>query len=78
LGKSITALPLAAQVTAQAPMVTATSSAHRGYRPKGELEDEGDSPDGPDDTIQPSHSLTQQRLAVLINSFRRWASENQR
>jgi len=43
-----------------------------------ELEDEDDSPDGPDDTIQPSHSLTQQWLAVLISSFRQRVSKNQR
>ena len=82
-GKSAAALPLAAQVTAQAPMVTATSSTHGGYRPKGrpqgeELEDESDSPDDPDDTIQLSHSLAQQRLAALANPSRRRASDNQR
>lgn len=81
-GKSAAALPLAAQVNAQAPMVTATSSAHGGYRPKGrpqgeELEDESDSPDDPDDTIQLSHSLAQQRLAALANPSRRRASDNQ-
>jgi Protein of unknown function (DUF3295) len=83
-GKSAAALPMAAQVTAQAPMVVATSSAHGGvYRPKGrpqgeELEDESDSPDDPDDTIQVSHSLAQQRLAALANPSRRRASDNQR
>ena len=80
-GKSAAALPLAAQVTAQAPMVTATSSAHGVYRPKGrpqgeELEDESDSPDDPDDTIQLSHSLAQQRLAALANPSRRRASDD--
>ena len=46
-GKSAAALPLAVQVT---PMVTATSSTHSGYCPKGrpqgeEPEDDSDSPD---------------------------------
>jgi Protein of unknown function (DUF3295) len=83
-GKSAAAMPMAAQVTAQAPMVAATSSARGGgYRPKGrpqgeELEDESDSPDDPDDTIQVSHSLAQQRLAALANPSRRRASDNQR
>src|SRR5258708_3282399 len=84
-GKSSAALPLAAQVTAQAPMVPpATSSNHGGYRPKGrpqgeELEDESDSPDDPDDTIQVSYSLAQQRLAALAGAkpSRRRASANQ-
>ena len=83
-GKSAAALPMAAQVTAQAPMVVATSSARGGvYRPKGrpqgeELEDESDSPDDPDDAIQVSHSLAQERLAALANPSRRRASDNQR
>jgi hypothetical protein len=84
-GKSSAALPLAARVNAQAPMVpAATSSNHSGYRPKGrpqgeELEDESDSPDDPDDTIQVSHSLAQQRLAALAAAkpSRRRASDNQ-
>ena len=83
-GKSSAALPLAAQVTAQAPIVhAATSSNQGGYRPKGrpqgeELEDESDSPDDPDDTIQVSHSLAQQRLAALAaKPSRRRASDNQ-
>jgi len=81
-GKASAALPLAAQVTAQAPVATATSSAHGGYRPKGrpqgeELEDDSDSPDDPDDTIQVSRSLAQQRLAALANPSRRRASDNQ-
>ena len=83
-GKSSAALPLAAQVTAQAPIVpAATTSNHSGYRPKGrpqgeELEDESDSPDDPDDTIQVSHSLAQQRLAALAaKPSRRRASDNQ-
>jgi hypothetical protein len=83
-GKSSAALPLAAQVTAQAPIVPAvTSSNQGGYRPKGrpqgeELEDESDSPDDPDDTIQVSHSLAQQRLAALAaKPSRRRASDNQ-
>ncbi|KAF8492531.1 hypothetical protein F5888DRAFT_888566 [Russula emetica] len=84
-GKSSAALPLAARVTAQAPMVpAATPSNHGGYRPKGrpqgeELEDESDSPDDPDDTIQVSHSLAQQRLAALAAAkpSRRRASDNQ-
>jgi hypothetical protein len=83
-GKSSSALPLVAQVTAQAPIVpAATSSSHGGYRPKGrpqgeELEDESDSPDDPDDTIQVSHSLAQQRLAALAaKPSRRRASDSQ-
>jgi hypothetical protein len=81
-GKSSAAVPLAAQVTAQAPMATATSSTHAVYRPKGrpqgeELEDDSDSPDDPDDTIQVSRSLAQQRLAALANPSRRRASDNQ-
>ncbi|KAH9957133.1 hypothetical protein BC827DRAFT_1227745, partial [Russula dissimulans] len=81
-GKASAALPLAAQVTAEAPVATATSSAHGGYRPKGrpqgeELEDDSDSPDDPDDTIQVSRSLAQQRLAALANPSRRRASDNQ-
>ncbi|KAH9019207.1 hypothetical protein EDB84DRAFT_1275926, partial [Lactarius hengduanensis] len=90
--KSPAALPQAAQVNAQAPMGAATSSGRSngngnvngsgGYRPKGrpqgeELEDESDSPDDPDDTIQVSHSLAQQRLAALANPARRRASDNQ-
>ncbi|KAI9439508.1 hypothetical protein H4582DRAFT_2074805 [Lactarius indigo] len=90
--KSPVALPQAAQITAQAPMGAATSSGRSngngnvngsgGYRPKGrpqgeELEDESDSPDDPDDTIQVSHSLAQQRLAALANPARRRASDNQ-
>ncbi|KAI9511937.1 hypothetical protein F5148DRAFT_1312270 [Russula earlei] len=81
-GKATAAIPLAAQVTAQAPMATATSSTHGGYRPKGrpqgeELEDDSDSPDDPDDSIQVSRSLAQQRLAALANPSRRRASDNQ-
>ena len=92
-GKSSAAVPQAAQITAQAPMGAATSSGHSNgkvngsggggmYRPKGrpqgeELEDESDSPDDPDDTIQVSHSLAQQRLAALANPARRRASDNQ-
>jgi Protein of unknown function (DUF3295) len=81
-GKSSAAHPLAAQVTAQAPLATATSSGHGGYRPKGrpqgeELEDDSDSPEDPDDTIQVSRSLAQQRLAALANPSRRRASDNQ-
>ena len=84
-GKSSAALPLAAQVTARAPIVpAATSSNHGGYRPKGrpqgeELEDESDSPDDPDDTIQVSHSMAQRRLAALVAAkpSRRRASDNQ-
>ncbi|KAH9992205.1 hypothetical protein BJV74DRAFT_951025 [Russula compacta] len=84
-GKSAVAHPLAAQVTAQAPITMTTSSSARargGYRPKGppqgeELEDESDSPDDPDDAIQVSHSLAQQRLAALANPSRRRASDNQ-
>ncbi|KAH9970643.1 hypothetical protein BGW80DRAFT_561569 [Lactifluus volemus] len=81
-GKSSAAHPLAAQVTAQAPIATATSSGHGGYRPKGrpqgeELEDDSDSPEDPDDTIQVSRSLAQQRLAALANPSRRRASDNQ-
>ena len=89
-GKSSAALPQADQVTAQAPTGGVTSSGHTngnvngsgGYRPKGrpqseELEDDSDSPDDPDDSIQVSHSLAQQRLAALANPARRRASDNQ-
>ncbi|KAF8266276.1 hypothetical protein EI94DRAFT_1662986 [Lactarius quietus] len=91
-GKSSAAIPQAAQITAQAPMGAASSSGPSSrkvngsgplYRPKGrpqgeELEDESDSPDDPDDTIQVSHSLAQQRLAALANpAARRRASDNQ-
>jgi hypothetical protein len=70
VGKSSATLPLAAQVTVQAPMVPAATSSNSGrYRPKGrrqaEPEDESDGPDDPDDTIQVSHSLAQQCLAAL-------------
>ena len=95
--KSNAVVPQAAQITAQAPMgsATATSSGSGNvnkvnggggssgvYRPKGrpqgqELEDDSDSPDDPDDTIQVSHSLAQQRLAALANPTRRRASDNQ-
>ncbi|KAH9015950.1 hypothetical protein EDB83DRAFT_233768 [Lactarius deliciosus] len=89
--KSPAALPQAAQVNAQTPMGAATSSGRSngngnvngsgGYRPKGrpqgeELEDESDSPDDPDDTIQVFRSLTQQRLAALANPAPRRASDN--
>jgi hypothetical protein len=93
-GKSSAAVPQAAQITAQAPMGAAATSSGNGnsngkvsgsggYRPKGrpqgqELEDDSDSPDDPDDTIQVSHSLAQQRLAALANpATRRRASDNQ-
>ncbi|KAI0260468.1 hypothetical protein BC834DRAFT_1044630 [Gloeopeniophorella convolvens] len=79
--KSSASLPQAAQVTAQAPIAaTMSSGPHGGYRPKGrpqgeELEDESDSPDDPDDTIQVSRSLAQQRLAALADPLRRRASD---
>jgi hypothetical protein len=89
-GKSSAAVPRAAQITAQAPMGAAASSSNSdskvigggGYRPKGrpqgeELEDDSDSPGDPDDTIQLSHSLAQQRLAALANPARRRALDNQ-
>ncbi|KAI0268028.1 hypothetical protein BGY98DRAFT_1091553 [Russula aff. rugulosa BPL654] len=71
-GKSSAALPLAAQVTAQAPIVpAATSSNHGGYRPKGR-------PQGRSWRMKVSHSLAQQRLAALAaKPSRRRASDNQ-
>ena len=85
--ESPAALPLAAQVTAQAPMVTTASSSKRGgYRPKGrpqgedsEPEDESDGFDDPEDTIQDSHSLVQQRFPALAaaKSSRKRAPDNQ-
>ncbi|KAH9964806.1 hypothetical protein BGW80DRAFT_1462776 [Lactifluus volemus] len=72
-GKSSAADLLAAQVTAQAPITTTTSSGHGGHWPKGcpqgeELENDSDSPEDPDDTIQVSRSLAQQCLAALAIS----------
>ena len=79
--KSPAAPPLAAHVSAQAPIkTTITPSIPGGYRPKGhlqgdELEDESDDPD---EVIQDSHSLAQQRLAApAAGPFRRRASDNQ-
>jgi hypothetical protein len=68
--ESSAAVPLAAQVTAQAPMATATSSTHAVYgRSQGEeLEDDSDSPDDPDDAIQVLRSLAQLRLASRLRT----------
>lgn len=68
--KSTAAVPLAAQITAQAPALNGGTDA-RGYRPKGrpqgqEMEEDSDSDEeNPDDTIQLSRSIAQQKLAAL-------------
>jgi hypothetical protein len=75
--KSAMALPLAAQITAQVPSAgqcssrAAPSSGSGGYRPKGrpqgqEMEEDSDSAEeNPDDSIQVSRSVAQQKLAAL-------------
>ncbi|THH12667.1 hypothetical protein EW146_g7481 [Bondarzewia mesenterica] len=78
--KSAAALPLAAQITAQ---VATTNGAqdHRGYRLKGcpqgqEMEEDSDSgEENPDDGIQVSRSLAQQKLAALADPSRRRNSD---
>lgn len=74
--KSSAAIPQASQATAQAPLVNGTNhrpkpGVDRGYQPKGrpqnqEMEDDSDSDeDNPDDRIQVSRSVAQERLAAL-------------
>ncbi|KAI0364474.1 hypothetical protein BV20DRAFT_857769 [Pilatotrama ljubarskyi] len=79
MSKSSAAVPLAAQVTAEAPITTVDNSRPSGYRPKGrpqeeELDTESDD-DNPDDTIQLSRSLAQQKLAALADPNRRRHSD---
>ncbi|KAI0351791.1 hypothetical protein OH77DRAFT_855947 [Trametes cingulata] len=79
MSKSSAAVPLAAQVTAQAPITQVDTSRPSGYRPKGrpqeeELDTESDD-DNPDDTIQVSRSLAQQKLAALADPNRRRHSD---
>ncbi|KAL4249323.1 Ras-cAMP pathway regulatory protein [Abortiporus biennis] len=84
--KSSAALPVATQITALAPSSNGASQqqqlqqqqqARQGYRPKGrplsqELEDDSDSDsDNPDNTIQVSKSIVQQKLAALTDPSRR-------
>ncbi|KAI0950724.1 hypothetical protein AcW1_007960 [Taiwanofungus camphoratus] len=89
MSKSTVAVPLAAQVTAQAPPTDGSSNANAnananangGYRKKGrpqgeELEDDSDSGDeSPDNAIQLSRSLAQQKLAALADPSRRRHSD---
>ncbi|KAI0771315.1 hypothetical protein BD413DRAFT_476299 [Trametes elegans] len=83
MSKSSAAVPLAAQVTAQvAPTVPAADNgrSNGGYRPKGrpqelELEDTESEDDNPDDTIQVSRSIAQQKLAALADPARRRHSD---
>ncbi|KAH9847219.1 hypothetical protein C2E23DRAFT_523918 [Lenzites betulinus] len=101
MSKSTVAVPLAAQVTAQAeepprpasPPPPRPSHARgssngpaapnanaNGYRPKGrpqeeELEDTESEDENPDDTIQVSRSLAQQKLAALADPSRRRNSD---
>ncbi|KAI0649558.1 hypothetical protein C8Q79DRAFT_520834 [Trametes meyenii] len=78
MSKSSVAVPLAAQVqvTAPAPPSAVDNTRPGGYRLKGrpqeeELEDTESDDDNPDDTIQVSRSLAQQKLAALANPNRR-------
>ncbi|KAM5539216.1 hypothetical protein V8D89_007089 [Ganoderma adspersum] len=85
--KSTAAVPLAAQVqvTAQAPAPTPAqqqqrqqSENGRGYRkgrPEEEVEFSSDDDENPDDTIQVSRSLAQQKLAALADPNRRRHSD---
>ncbi|KAI0039034.1 hypothetical protein FA95DRAFT_1658490 [Auriscalpium vulgare] len=80
--KSSAALPTTAQVNAQAPRTNGDNGTRGGgYRPKGrpqgeDMEDDSDSGDeNPDDTIQVSHSLAQQKLAALADPNRRRNSD---
>ncbi|TBU44324.1 hypothetical protein BD309DRAFT_43658 [Dichomitus squalens] len=77
--KSTAAVPLAAQVQVTASVAPADNSRQGVYRPKGrpqeeELEDTSDD-ENPDDTIQVSHSLAQQKLAALADPNRRRHSD---
>ncbi|TBU36860.1 hypothetical protein BD309DRAFT_877570 [Dichomitus squalens] len=72
--KSTAAVPLAAQVQITASVAPADNSRQGVYRPKGrpqeeELEDTSDD-ENPDDTIQVSYSLAQQKLAALADPNR--------
>ncbi|EIW57139.1 uncharacterized protein TRAVEDRAFT_20847 [Trametes versicolor FP-101664 SS1] len=82
MSKSSVAVPLAAQVTAQAPVTPAEPAVRPGggYRLKGrpqeeELEDTESEDENPDDTIQVSRSLAQQKLAALADPNRRRSSD---
>ncbi|KAI0076772.1 hypothetical protein K474DRAFT_1754672 [Panus rudis PR-1116 ss-1] len=83
MSKSTLAMPLAAQVTAQVAMTNVvTNSGGGGYRPKGrpqeaEMEDTSDSEDenDPENAIQVSRSLAQQKLAALADLNRRHNSD---
>ncbi|OSC96692.1 hypothetical protein PYCCODRAFT_1428948 [Trametes coccinea BRFM310] len=89
MSKSSAAVPLAAQVTAQVPLAAAptandsnsnNNTRPSGYRPKGrpqeaELEDTESEDDNPDDTIQVSRSLAQQKLEALADPSRRRHSD---
>ncbi|KAI9000493.1 hypothetical protein BD414DRAFT_471777 [Trametes punicea] len=81
ISKSSAAVPLAAQITAQAPLAAVPDNSRQGgYRPKGrpqeaELEDTESDDDNPDDTIQVSRSLAQQKLAALADPNRRRHSD---
>ncbi|KAI0706990.1 hypothetical protein C8Q76DRAFT_696311 [Earliella scabrosa] len=80
MSKSSAAVPLAAQVTAQAPVLPADNARQGGYRPKGrpqeqEMEDTESDEENPDDTIQVSRSLAQQKLAALADPNRRRHSD---
>ncbi|KAI0749210.1 hypothetical protein C8Q80DRAFT_610330 [Daedaleopsis nitida] len=84
MSKSSAAVPLAAQVTAQAPVVVPKDNGQSrqvGYRPKGrpqgeEMEDTESDDENPDDTIQVSRSLAQQKLAALTDPNRRRRSDH--
>lgn len=72
--KSSAAIPLAAQVVAQASQMNGGPS-HQPYRPKGrpqgqEMEDDSDS-ENPDNAVPVSRSLAQQKLAALADPNRR-------
>ncbi|EMD31517.1 hypothetical protein CERSUDRAFT_162949 [Gelatoporia subvermispora B] len=87
MSKSSAAVPLAAQVTAQAPPTdgapaqTSQQKPDGPYRPKArpqgqELEDSSDSEDeSPENAIQVSRSLAQQKLAALADPARRRNSD---
>ncbi|KAH9913396.1 hypothetical protein B0H21DRAFT_772969 [Amylocystis lapponica] len=77
--KSSAAVPLAAQVTAQAPSTNGaqqTGGYIRKGRPQGaEMEDSDSGDENPDNVIQVSHSLAQQKLAALADPNRRRHSD---
>ncbi|KAI0315872.1 hypothetical protein OF83DRAFT_1245957 [Amylostereum chailletii] len=86
---SSTALPQVSNITARAPSLPPSQpqpqppppQANGGYRPKGrpqgqEMEEETDTEDeNPDDSIQVSRSLAQQKLAALVDPTRRRHSD---